>query len=373
MRLPAGVGLIFLVMALAGGYGLYWILVADMVQKGVDDWAADQTAQGTPVSFRSARVSGFPGTVTATLTSVSAQASLENGGWTWSTDALAVEVNPLTPFALTIDLDRAPHTIRVPTGTTAVTLTAATEVGRLRLETTGRRVASAELTVANAFLRGNDMGGDGYTLESLTAHYESSGRAQPGRDDTTHSLSATVTNLTVPTRAHLPLGQDLASAQLTARVLGALDLDQPLDTALKTWRESEGSMMVDTLRIEWPPLTMDAVGRVVLDEGLQPDALLKARMEGILAAVETLQAERLIRGANASMAKVVLASLSQPGEDGQPVLEAAVVVRDGMLWIGPMPLLPLPRMPWGPPAGSLGAVGVRPGFSIDQEGNVVPK
>jgi|GEM_PF-1228658 len=371
--MPTSAGVALMAMMLAGGYGAYWMVVANMVQGGIESWVAAQQAEGLEVSFRSARVGGFPGVVTATLRAVSAQAGVAQGGWTWSTRSMAVEVNPLTPFALTVDMGLAPHAIRIPVGTNDVALTASADIARLRVETTRAGVRTADLTLEGARLGADALAGDGYSLDALTARYDADGPAEPTAEDTTHRLSATLTGLTMPAAARLPLGPAIPSAQVEARVLGPLRLDRPADSALSAWRDGDGVLLVDTLVMDWPPLSLQANGRVFLDDALQPDATLRARMTGFVSAVNALQAERLIRGADATMAKVLLAGLSRPGPDGDPVLELPLVVRDDLLRVGPIALLPMPRLPWGPPRGSLGDIGIRPGFSVDREGNVVPE
>ncbi len=371
-RMPPGAGLAVAVMMLAGGYGLYWMLVANVLQGGIESWVESQQAEGLTVSFRSARVGGFPGPVTATLGAVAAQASVERGGWTWRTESMAVEVNPLTPFALTVDMGLSPHAIRIPAGSSSVALTASAETARLRVETARANVQSAELILAAARLGADALAGDAYTLDALTAQYDADGPAQPAPEDVTHRLTATLTGLTVPEAARLPLGRAIPDARLDARVLGPLDLDQPTDSALSNWRDANGALLLDTLTLEWPPVSMQASGRIVLDDALQPDATLRARMTGFVPALNAMQAEQLMRAADATMAKVLLASLSRPGPDGDPVLELPLIVRDDVLRVGPIAVLSVPRMPWGPPRGSLGAVGIRPGFSVDREGNVVP-
>lgn len=370
--MPPGAGLGVAVMMLAGGYGLYWMLVANMLQGGIESWVESQEAEGLTVSFRSARVGGFPGAVTATLNAVSAQASVEHGGWTWRTESMAVEVNPLTPFALTLDMGLSPHAIRIPAGSSSVALTASAETARLRVETARDTVRSADLTLEAARLGADALAGDAYTLDALSAQYDADGPAQPSPEDVTHRLTATLTGLTVPEAARLPLERAIPAARLDARVLGPLRLDQPMDSALSAWRDADGAVLVDTLTLEWSPVSVQASGRIVLDEALQPDATLRARMTGFVSAVNALQAEQLMRAADATMAKVLLASLSRPGPDGDPILELPLIVRDDLLRVGPITLLQMPRLPWGPPRGSLGAVGIRPGFSVDREGNVVP-
>ncbi|MBB4266748.1 DUF2125 domain-containing protein [Roseospira visakhapatnamensis] len=372
-RLPSSTGLVVMVIALAAAYGVYWMVVANMVQSGIEAWAAQQEAQGVTMSFRSARVGGFPGTVTARLTAVSTQASVAHGAWSWQTPSLAVEVNPLTPFAVTLDLGLAPHAIRIPVGSTAVALTAMAETARLRLDSSNTRLTSAELTLESARLGADALEGDAYTLDALSARFDAVGPAEPEADDVTQRVSAMLSGLSVPAAARLPLGRDIAAARLEARVLGPLPQDRPLDTALAAWRDDGGSLLLDILEVDWPPLSVQATGQVVLDHALQPESVLRARIVGFVPAVDALREERLVRSADATMAKVLLTSLARPAPDGDLVLDLAVVIRDGTLWVGPVALMPMPRMPWGPPRGSLGDVGIRPGFSLDREGNVVPK
>jgi hypothetical protein len=119
-------------------------------------------------------------------------------------------------------------------------------------------------------------------------------------------------------------------------------------------------------------MRLAAAGSLRLDEAMQPEGTLNARISGFMRAIDTLHEQALVRGRDATMAKVLLGGMARPAPDGTRRLEVALVVRDSALWAGPVQLMALPRLPWGPPPGSLGAEGLRPGFSIDRQGNVVP-
>jgi len=358
-----------------GGYGAYWVLLANMLYTGIDTWVAQQKAQGISVSYRSARVAGFPGVVSATLKGVTAQADVAAGGWTWQTEQASVEISPFSPTALTIDVGGAPHSIRVPGGSTVVTLIASAETGRLRLDSSRGQLRAIDLILEGARLGSNVLGDDAYSLESLTFAYEalkggSAFEAAPSRD-MSHRATATLAGLTAPAAAPMPVGQTIQAARVDLRVLGPLTFDGPMDTALATWRDADGVVMVDSLTVDWPPLSLDAIGRVALDRTLQPDASLKARVKGFVPLVEALHQRRVMRGSDATMAKVLLSSLARPDPDGEPVLDMAMTIRDETLWLGPVALMPVPRLPWGPPRGSLGEAGITPGFTLDRQGNPV--
>lgn len=49
-----------LLVVLTGGYGAYWYAAAAIIKTKTADWAAEQTAQGNPVSYTRIDVSGFP-------------------------------------------------------------------------------------------------------------------------------------------------------------------------------------------------------------------------------------------------------------------------------------------------------------------------
>jgi hypothetical protein len=77
---------------------------------------------------------------------------------------------------------------------------------------------------------------------------------------------------------------------------------------------------------------------------MRPIGAGKARVEGYDATIDALRAGRWIRGKEAFTAKTVLGLLAKETADGNKAVTVALTAQDGLLYVGPLPLLRLPPL-----------------------------
>ncbi|SDE71416.1 DUF2125 domain-containing protein [Rhodospira trueperi] len=362
------IGWTVLIGLMAMGYVAYWTFLGMTFESAIDDIIAQQRAEGIIITHGAADVQGFPLKVEAIVDNLSVSATPERGGWTWRTDQIVVSISPLQPRTTTFDLAPAPHRIALADGTT---WTARAAEARVTVGVSGSgRPRDGSMALSDLTLKQD--AGDGAALERLDLTYEHEQLWDPGPFDVTETVSLTLTGLRAEAGMSMPLGSEISEARLEAAVLGKISHDLPLERALTEWRDADGRLRLDQLSLTWPPMRLDAAGALGLDTALQPEGTLNARMAGFTKAINMLEDQRVLRGRDATMARVLLGGMARPDATGTPVLEIPLIVRDSALWAGPVPVARLPRLPWGPPPGSLGAEGIRPGFSVDADGNVIP-
>ncbi|MBB4312791.1 DUF2125 domain-containing protein [Roseospira marina] len=355
-------------------YGTAWLYTGLMVKRGLEGWVAQQRAQGLDVTYETARVGGFPLAVSATLSDVSAQASPDRGGWSWRTPTLRVDVAPWAPADVRFVLHLAPHEVVVPRPGGPLRLSARADEAEatVTLDRSGPPDA-LHVMIRDAVIDSPAWPNDPATLDALNLDYDHVGVFDLAPADASDTVTASLSGLHLPAALHGPFSSDLADAAVDATVMGPLPRDRSLDEALRAWTDADGALRLNRLAVTWDPLSLESSGTLKLDTALQPEGAMNARISGFMPAIDALQRQGLVRGRDATMAKVLLGTMARRGPDGTPRLDVPVVVRNGALWAGPVKMMPLPRMPWGPPEGSLGAVGVRPGFNVDREGSVVPR
>lgn len=375
-RLSPAMAWTLLVMLVVVAYVGYWGFSAYLLKRGLETVIAAQQAEGITILHGPARLTGFPLRVSATLTDIEARATPERGGWTWATDRITLSILPHQPRTIRIALDEAPHAIMLPESPAPVTFSARAESGTLIVTHAGSgrlREASLSLEGADiASVAGPGAGGPSHTIGSLSATLTHHPHWDPGPRDITHSVSLDLNQLTLAPNPRVPLGRTIETIRLRADVLGDLPHEGPPSTALRAWRDGDGRLRINDMAVTWPPLDLRAAGSLGLDTALQPEGTANARISGFLTAIDTLREQDLVRGRDATMAKILLGGMAHRSQDGRLTLQVPLIARDGALWAGPVMLMPLPRLPWGPPPGTLGAEGVRPGFTIDNQGNVVP-
>jgi hypothetical protein len=361
------------------GYSGYWVYLGTAVKQGLGAMIEQQRANGVVITHGPATMSGFPLGVKVRLTDVSARASAAQGGWAWSSPAVILESRPLTPTTLHLDLSEAHHWIRHPEAPPPGAFRIDAETADLSVRVDGRGHPRAiDLTLANVRAAPLDSSGAvlataATSLDALSVSYRHKALLDAGPREVTQTLSASLTGLDMTGVEDLPLGPRVGSAAVEAVVLGSISREMLLEDALRTWRDADGRVRLDRLEVTWDPLDLQAAGALDLDAALQPEGTVNAILWGFSDAIDAMRIKQLIRSRDATMAKVLLGGLSRTGPDGRERLEVPLILRDGYIWAGPVALMPLPRLPWGPDPGSLGARGLRPGFSIDQDGTVIPK
>lgn len=391
LRLSPTTAIALLIVLGALGYVGYWAYIALTIKSGLAAAIEAQRAEGLEITHGPAQLTGFPLHAQAVLSDVSMVASPDRGGWTYATKRVTLTVRPHDPYAIRIALNEAPHHLSLPDGPTTRT-TALAEIGAgtlvVTLSNTGRlRALSIEADDATVRVQtapgGVSTGDPGlvpaegdttavHTLDRITLDYAHRKLWNAEARDLTHSLSASLSNLTLAPDPRLALGRTVAAARLEAAVLGPLPHDRDPQSALRVWQEAGGRVRLDHLSVTWDPLALTAAGLLALDQGLQPEGTLNARISGFVDLIDSLHQKGLIRGRDATMAKVLLGSQARPDSAGRARLEVPLIIRDGALRAGPVVLMPVPPLPWAPARGSLGAEGVTPGFSIDRDGQIVP-
>ncbi len=320
---------------LVAGYSSYWYYAADAVRRGIDDWIAQQGANGLEVRSAGVAVGGFPLMLEADARNV---VMTDARGAIWQSSGLYAEAQPwrLTEIDFRID---GPQTLTVP-GARPVTVTADDGIGDVRLGSDGRLTAGS-LTLADLTVLLPALG----DLKVATVEMGVSQRAEGGdRDGLAAGGEARQVELPV---SPLPaLGKRLEHAGLDVTVTGAVppELRVPY---LTVWRESGGRMLVDRLALQWGPLTLQASGTVTLDAALQPQANLTANVRGFLETVDALVAAGLVEADKSGLIKAGLALLAgAPDADGKATLTAPLSLAGGRLFLGPLQIAQLPPVVW---------------------------
>ncbi|KAF0137186.1 MAG: conserved exported protein of unknown function [Rhodospirillaceae bacterium] len=266
---------------------------------------------------------------------VSVTAPVDSGSWMWQSPGLKAVVHPFDWSRATFHAPGV-HTIRLSRHGALVTLSAGT------------------LTVAvNYTLRGQPqryaMRFGRTRIEGLAAPIDVQflqGTVKWSNDSQTIVAVFDGAGIDLPPALDLPVGARVEAVGFKSRIIGTIppgDLAQ----ALARWREAGGTVEVEALAIDWPPLKLHGSGTLALDEQLQPIGAMTARIQGFFAAVDSLSQRGVIRSRDASMAKVILGMLAQsPPEGGPPVISLPLTVQERTLQAGPVRLIRLPDIRW---------------------------
>ena len=305
----------------------YWVWGAGQIEDGVRRWAEQQRARGYEVAFEGPEVDGFPLFHEARL---AAPILGSPGGWRWAGPALSGRAALWDPLTLELAFPGL-HRLRRPAGQPDVELVLGEAAGTLRLRPDGR-LSSLEARLERIELRAPPVGETKAARLSLSVI---------PADPEHFAFTGEVLGLILPPALAGPLDPEVEFARLEGRLEGAIPDAEPR-LALALWRHAGGVLVVDRLKVRWPPLDLEARGRLTLDEGLRPVGELTARIAGLPALLDRLTAQGRISPKQALPIQMVTRALARgTNEEGRAVVELPVSFRGGRLYLGPFPLMPL--------------------------------
>ena len=331
LAVAATVLLLLVCASLAGT----WLWARHALEQGVARWRAEQIERGYTVDYRGPSFSGFP-----FILSVSFEAARVTTpqGLTWQGPPVQGEAKLWDPF--TIDLAfPGLHRLSLADGgeTRQADISAESATGRVVLQSDGR-VESASIDLGALQLRGDEI--EPVALQRLTARL---GPLRPGDGDSLEQLDLVAEAIGVqlpPGRGEL-LGDEVARLSFDSTLIGGIPPGKP-ETALPAWRDRGGSWRFHRLAALWGPLDLQADGELQLDQALRPAGELDSRLKGAGAIIDRLSATGKIKPDAALAARLVVAALGRPDSvTGESVLAVPISLRQGMLYLGPIPLFPI--------------------------------
>lgn len=350
------IGLVILLLFTQG-----WFMLADSVIDGWTRWATAQKANGWTITSDAPQRRGYPVKVDIGLPSLritgpsggleAQTASLTFNGWAPGTPVFRIT----GPVTLTLaDGQKLSGTVEDAKGSltqnsTGVALSVAIRNFRGRQTTTGVPVSLDSLTL---------------TLDPLTPGTGAADRTPVYR------LDGAITALTLPQTVTGQFGTAMTETRLQAEIRGPFVVPgtggakgpATLVQALQTWRDGGGTLEVQRLYTDWAPLKIGVAGTMALDEGLQPEGAFSTSINGLVPMLERMERQGVVRGRDASIARVLLGAMGQRGPDGSVTHTLPLSIQNQKLTIGPVPLMQLPPVRWGadmpvPPSPAQGTPG----------------
>jgi hypothetical protein len=329
---------LLIVLAVAGlGYTAYWFHVAGEVRKQIRNWSDARRAAGWTVEMGEVAVHGFPAKVRATIPHPHLAAP---SGVAWRGETLELSSSPFTLGRIEAD-SPGHHRLTVRGREAALDAGSAHAVlaigqGRLR---------DVHLTMAGLILELPDA--EPLTAATLDATFDP---VESGGDDhrePSARFSAMMRGVTLPAAFGAVLDRQLAFAEVSGRMMGRLDADTPLMTALAAWSDDGGTVELDHVVVDWSPLALEGEGTLALDPRLQPLAALTARISGFGTLMDRLARAGVVDPGSANAAKMLLALMAKSDGQGRAAIPVPISLQDGLLYLGPARVARLPPIAWG--------------------------
>jgi hypothetical protein len=317
-----------------------WIWARQALDQGIAKWRAEQIERGYAVDYDGPDYGGFPFALSVSFANPRV---VTPQGLTWQGPPVFGAAKLWDPF--TIDL-RFPGLHRLSLSPSSVTgdgetrqadISAESASGRVVLQSDGR-VESAAVDLGKLRLSGDAI--EPVSLLRLTARL---GPLRPGKGETLEEVDLVGEALGVelpPGRGDL-LGDEIARLSFDSTLVGGIPPGKP-EVALPAWRDRGGRWRFHRLALKWGPLDLQSAGRLELDELLRPAGEFQTELKGAGAIIDRLIQTGKIKPEAALAARLALVAMGRPDNvTGETVLEAPLSLRQGMLYLGPIPIVPI--------------------------------
>jgi len=323
----------FLVALIA--YAAYWHYMAGMLRDQLSPWTQARASEGYTIHWDDAAIGGFPGAFRFDFTNLSFG--------TLRPVPVAMNAGRASAWAMPWNLKHweftTPGGARVidPSGNTGF------DIRRVdgAVDVEGRFVAAVDVTAVDLTGLGLALG---TKIGNAEAHVELPATPPQSHTDTALGLSLQLSNATLP-MAVPGFGNTLSGFSFVAQLKGALPPGQ-IVPALTHWRDDGGTIELQSLRLRWGSLLVDASGTLALDQALQPEGAFSAVITGQDAAIEVAVKTGALKPSDAGAAKVVLGLLARPNGTGDRAITLPMTIQRQQLYLGPAKLATIPPVPW---------------------------
>ncbi|MBI1366182.1 MAG: DUF2125 domain-containing protein [Alphaproteobacteria bacterium] len=324
-RRRAAYAALFIFLAAAAAYALFWVAAAKEMQKAIAGWAGAQQAVDLYVAYGSIRAEGFP----AKLRGVVDEAVIgDRQGRGWRARALRVEANLLSPRSLVLSTQGGQ------------TLDAG-RYGQWRIDAPDGR---ARISAAGANGWRLAVSAGPWVVERLDRSQKASAAKldfalAPDRHDPTRIEARLELN-----DATIAFGSEQAAIK-TLKAEIAIAAAPALAEGAPAWRAAGGRADIGAFRLEVDGATLTATGALSLDAAGFPEGALETRIAnpGALALLLGKFGALGAEDARKAQASLTLAALAGGGE-----LSGLLVFKDGAVSFSGIRLARLSRVRFGP-------------------------
>ena len=319
-------------VAVALGWIGLWVWSAGQLETAVARFAEQQRARGLEISYQGPEVGGFPFGLTAGFAT-----PLVSGreGWRWAGPAVSGQAKVWSPFTIETAFagrHRIAYRVDPELPEAEIEAEAAEASGWAELRRDGR-VEQAAFDLGA--LRVQPPAGGPASAERLAGRFGPSRTGAAGFG-TEIDLAVEADGVVLPDEIKTPLGQRIEMAGLDATLVGEIPPGKP-EQALAAWRDAGGSLEVRRLSTVWGSLQLEAAGTAGLDREFRPIGAFEARIGGLVETLDALARAGVIESGVLLAARFAVAALG--GEQG--IVEVPITLRDGRLYLGPVPLVRL--------------------------------
>jgi hypothetical protein len=333
---------VVLVLVIAG-LSAFWLYGAERLQQTVGILEANWRAQGGEISYENFRLDGFPMWFRIQVDKPMVARPHAHSPWRWEGPPVRMRMSPFAPRGRSLFPGK--HRLDITLFGNPVTL--AIEARDAEARYRGRSNSALYAVLGDTLSVGvngqppltiGNLDFEVTRLRGVTDHLKPSAQ-----------FSFEIDNVALP-QGSLPQQfrqRPIDLAVLQGQVLGPFTPDFNR-AAAAAWRDTGGTVEIESLDLRWGPLKLVAVGTMALDENLQPLAALTATISGFNETIDALAGTGVLQKNEADSAKTLLGLLAKPPRllGGPPEITVPVTIQNQRLSLGPVALMTLPLIEW---------------------------
>jgi hypothetical protein len=319
-----------LVLVAGLGWCGYWFVGASAAERATLDWFAAQDGGPLEAGQSAVSVAGFPNRFDMTIADPRVQDRMT--GWGWQAGFLQVFSMTWKPWHL---IAAFPQEQQILTPLGPMTLTSDRMQASLVLVPGGAMALDRTALVATAAA----LDGLGQRLQAAEVRFAT--RLDPSLPDA-HAIGLAVDGL-APDPALMALVPGLPAVIGSLRVDAVAGFSAPLDAQTPQTQPVVERLILQEVALDWGPVVARVTGDLVADAGGLAEGRIKVELTNGAALVPALVAAGLVPPGLAPTLSTMLRRMQdQAGPDGK--LTLPMVMGQGVMSLGPLPLGPAPRM-----------------------------
>jgi len=333
--------LVAALVAAMTGYYAYWSYLADQFVVQAELWIEQRRREGFAISHDGFEVRGFPYRLTLTVGTPQIARPGDNVPWQWRAEYLAIYFQPWD-FSHLIGVIDGRQSVQWQDGAVVEKIDIDARETRFsaKLDDNGRvdRVIGEGHLIALNHAKGMTV-----QIKDVQAALRVNHGTDAARPIGSIDVAIRIDAMDLPRQYAFFLGPkvELVKAE------GFLPAPLPKGTGSRDaaqWRDGGGRLDIRDLTVNWGPLDVTGKGKVSLDEKLRPVGRLITALRGYGDTLRAFSDKGGLSKGQATAAIFALNILARDEANGGRVVDTELVVRDGILRLGPVALLTLPSL-----------------------------
>lgn len=327
--------------ALSAGYAIYWRYVAGELERGIESWAEAERAAGREVEFSPGGITGFPFAFRRDFTDIRLTQPAADGALLLKAEQIVATMRPWNLRVISFAGD-TPIAATLASPQQDAGVSAEAIKGEVQLLADGRFEAIRLAAHGVIAL----VGGVPYRVQDSNLAFSMPPLTPRSHTDELIGFDLALAGVALPPGRVALTAEPILHLAATGKILGPLPSGLPPRAALAQWAGAGGTLELTGFRFHQAPLDLEGEGTLALDKAQQILGALTIRAQGLSETIDLLESQGLIDPGSAKTGRLMAEGLAKPDDKGRKIVNVALSLQQGFVWLGPIRLTPLPVLTW---------------------------